>query len=117
YIYAPSTNEGQLTSGSPFASLDAMCSGNTIFCNSDRDGKFNLYAYAPVSKKTTQVTHNRDWDVRWPSADNQNKIIYERDGELEVMDVASKKANKLSIFVPDDGINKRKRQSSVANRI
>ncbi|PYS89316.1 MAG: peptidase S41, partial [Acidobacteria bacterium] len=117
YIYDLSTNDAQLISDSPFASRDAMWIGNTIFYNSDRDGKFNLYAYDPVSKKTTQVTHNRDWDVRWPSSDNQNKIIYERDGELEVMDVASKKANKLSIFVPDDGINKRKRQASVANRI
>ena len=117
YIYDLSTNDAQLISDSPFASRDAMWIGNTIYYNSDRDGKFNLYAYDPGSKKTTQVTHNRDWDVRWPSSDNQNKIIYERDGELEVMDVASKRANKLSVFVPDDGINKRKRQASVANRI
>ena len=38
-----------------------------IYYNSDKDGKFNLYAYDTGSGKTTQVTKNRDWDIRWPS--------------------------------------------------
>ncbi|MEO6654870.1 MAG: S41 family peptidase, partial [Pyrinomonadaceae bacterium] len=83
----------------------------------DKDGKFNLYAYDTASGKTAQVTKNRDWDIRWPSSDDQNHIVYERDGELEVMDVSSKKTTKLAITVPDDGINKRRRQVSVANQI
>ncbi|MGH9818662.1 MAG: S41 family peptidase, partial [Pyrinomonadaceae bacterium] len=88
-----------------------------IYYNSDKDGKFNLYAYDTASAKTTQITKNRDWDIRWPSSDDQGRIIYERDGELEIMDVASKRTTKLSINVPDDGVNKRKRQVSVANLI
>ena len=117
YIYDLNTNDAQLISDSPFASRDAMWIGNTIYYNSDKDGKFNLYAYDPGSKKTVQVTRFRDWDVRWPSSDEQSRIIYEREGELEVMDVGSKKTTRLSITVPDDGINKRPRQASVANRI
>ena len=117
YIYDLKTSDAKLISDSPFASRDSMWIGSTIYYNSDKDGKFNLYAYDPASGKTTQVTRNRDWDVRWPSSDEQGKIVYERDGELEVMDIASKKANKLNILVPDDGINKRKRQASVANRV
>jgi tricorn protease len=117
YIYDVATADAQLISDSPFASRDAMWIGDTIFYNSDRDGKFNLYAYEPASKKTTQVTRFRDWDVRWPSSDDQGRIIYERNGELEVLDVASKKAVRLEIMVPDDGVNKRPRQASVANRI
>ncbi|HEV8590810.1 MAG TPA: hypothetical protein VGQ55_01805, partial [Pyrinomonadaceae bacterium] len=117
YIYDLTTNDATLISDSPFASRDAMWIGDTIYYNTDRDGKFNLWAYDPGSKKTTQVTKNRDWDIRWPSSDDQGKIVYERNGELEVMDVGSKKTQKLSINVPDDGINKRPRQTSVANRI
>ena len=117
YIYDLKTNDAQLISDSPFASRDAMWIGDTIFYNTDRDGKFNLWAYDPGSKKTTQITKNRDWDIRWPSSDDQSKIVYERNGELELFDVGSKKASRISITVPDDGINKRPRQTSVANRI
>jgi tricorn protease len=117
YVYDLKTNDTQLISDSPFASRDAMWIGNTVYYNSDRDGKFNIYAYDTGTRKTTQVTRNRDWDIRWPSSDDQGKIVYERDGELEVMDLGSKRSTKLSITVPDDGINKRRRQVSVANRI
>ncbi|MBK8302459.1 MAG: hypothetical protein IPK98_03235 [Chloracidobacterium sp.] len=41
-----------------------MWIGNTVYYNSDKDGKFNLYAYDTTSSnKTTQVTKNRDWDI------------------------------------------------------
>src|SRR5687767_9265800 len=106
YIYDLRTSDAQLISDSPFASRDAIWIGNVIYYNTDRDGKFNLWSYDTASKRTTQVTKNRDWDVRWPASDEQGRIIYERNGELEVLDLDSKKATKLSITVPDDGINK-----------
>ena len=117
YIYDLKTSDAQLISDSPFASRDAMWIGDTIYYNTDKDGKFNLWAYDPGSKKTTQITKNRDWDIRWPSSDEQARVIYERNGELEILDLQSRRAHKLSITVPDDGINKRPRQASVANRI
>ncbi len=117
YIYDLATNDVKLISDSPRASRDAMWIGNTIYYNSDKDGKFNLYAYDTATAKTSQITKNRDWDIRWPSSDNQKHIIYERDGELEIMDVGSKRTNKLAINVPDDGVNKRRRQAFVGNQI
>ena len=117
YIYDLKTNDAQLISDNPRAARDAMWIGDAIYYNSDKDGKFNLYAYDTSSAKTTQVTKNRDWDIRWPSSDHQGRIVYERDGELEILDVASKRTNKLAINVPDDGLNKRKRQVSVAGLI
>lgn len=117
YIYDLATADVKLISDSPRSCRDAMWIGNTVYYNSDKDGKFNLWAYDTASGKTTQVTKNRDWDIRWPSSDDKDRIIYERDGELEVMDVGSKKATRLSITVPDDGINKRKRQVSVGGQI
>ena len=117
YIYDLKTNDAQLISDSPFASRDAMWIGDAVIYNTDKDGKFNLWAYDPGSKKTTQVTKHRDWDIRWPSSDDRSQIVYERNGELEILDVASKKASKISIVVPDDGVNKRPRQVNVANRI
>lgn len=117
YIYDLQTNDAQLISDTPFASRDAMWIGGTIYYNTDRDGKFNLWAYDPASRKTVQVTKFRDWDIRWPSSDDQERIVYERNGELEIFNVKSRRSSKLSITVPDDGINKRPRQTSVVNRI
>ncbi len=117
YIYDVSSGDATKISDSPRSCRDAMWIGSTIYYNSDKDGKFNLYAYDTGSGKTTQVTHNRDWDIRWPSSDSQGKIVYERDGELETFDVASRKATHISITVPDDGNYKRRRQVSVGNMI
>jgi tricorn protease len=117
YIYDLKTNDAQKISDSPRAARDAMWIGGTIYYNSDKDGKFNLYAYNTGNARTTQVTTNKDWDIRWPSSDDQSKIVYERDGELEIFDVGSKKATKLTINVPNDGINRRNRQVSVGGLI
>ncbi|MEO7539832.1 MAG: S41 family peptidase, partial [Pyrinomonadaceae bacterium] len=117
YIYDLKTNDAKLISDSPRSSRDAMWLGKTIYYNSDKDGKFNLYAYDTASGKTAQVTSNRDWDIRWPSSDGRDRIIYERDGELEIFDTGAKRADKLSIYAADDGINKRRRQVNAANYI
>lgn len=117
YIYDLKTNGARLISDGPRASRDAMWIGDAVYYNSDKDGKFNLYEYDTDSGKTAQITKNRDWDIRWPSSDDQGRIIYERDGEIEILAVDSKKATKLNITVPDDGIHKRRRQVSVANQI
>jgi tricorn protease len=74
YIYDLTTNDVKLISDNPRACRDAMWIGGTVYYNSDKDGKFNLYAYDTGSGKTTQVTRNRDWDIRWPSADEQGRI-------------------------------------------
>jgi tricorn protease len=117
YVYDLATADAVKISEGPRASRDAMWIGNTVYYSSDKDGKFNLYAYETGSKTTTQVTKNRDWDIRWPSSDNDKRIVYERNGELEVFDVESKRATKLSITVPNDGVNRRRRQVSVSNLI
>jgi tricorn protease len=117
YIYDIASNDVKLISDTQRATRDPMWLGGTIYYNSDKDGKFNLYAYDVSSAKTAQVTRNRDWDIRWPSSDERSRIIYERDGELEIYDTAAKRSTKLNILVPDDGINRRKRQVSVANLI
>ncbi len=117
YIYDLATSDALKISADPHAARDAMWVGDTIYYNTDRDGKFNLWSYNTKDKKTVQVTKNRDWDIRWPSSDGGERIVYERDGELEIFNIASKKAVKLTINVPDDGSNRRRRTVNVANLI
>jgi tricorn protease len=117
YIYDIKTNDARRITDSPRPSRDPMWIGNTIYFNSDRDGHFNLYAYDVAAGKTTPLTHNTKWDVRWPASDDEGRIIYELDGELQILDVKSKKATPIAITVPDDGLNRRPNQIPVARYV
>src|SRR5205814_8656400 len=70
-----------------------------------------------ASGRTVQVTHSKVWDLRWPSSDHQGRIVYELDGELQVLETKSGKAAAISISVPDDGLARRPSRVSAANNI
>ena len=63
------------------------------------------------------MTRNTVWDVRWPASDRERRIVYELDGELQVLDVKTGKNTPISVHVPDDGINRRPSYISAANHI
>ncbi len=117
YIFDLQNSATTLISEGPRASRDPMWIGDTIYYNSDRDGRFNLYAYHVPSAKTSQVTTGKLWDVRWPSSDSANRIVYELNGELQVFDTRNRKSTALSISVPDDGLARRPSRVSAANNI
>ncbi len=117
FIFDLKTNDARRITDHARADRDPMWIGNTVYFNSDRDGKFNLYAYDTAKAATTQLTTNKVWDVRWPSSDHQNRIVYELDGELQILDTKSKKNTPLSITVPDDALNRRPSRVSAANLI
>jgi len=114
YIYDLATNDAKKISEGVRPWRDAMWIGDKIFFNSDKDGKFNLYSYDVASGKTTPSTSFKDWEVRWASSDDQSRIVYERNGELEIYDTKSNKPTKLNINVPDDGVYKRPRNVNAA---
>ena len=117
YIFDTETHSAKRITIGPRASRDPMWVGKQIYYNSDSDGHFNLYAYDTVTGKTTQVTSNTTWDVRWPSTDREGRIVYELNGELQVLDIGTRKSVPISVRVPDDGVNRRPRYVSAANLI
>lgn len=117
YIFNLSNNAAKRITEGPRATRDAMWIGDTIYFNSDRDGHFNLYAYSISNGKTSQITTNRTWDLRWPSSDNENQIVYELNGELQVLDTRTKKSTAISINVPDEGNARRPSRVPAANLI
>ena len=117
YIFNLNTSSAKRITEGPRPTRDAMWIGDTIFFNSDRDGHFNLYAYSTSNGKTTQVTSNRPWDVRWPSSDNEGQIVYELNGELQVLDARSRKSTPISITVPDEGNARRPSRVAAGNLI
>jgi tricorn protease len=117
YIFDTETHAAKLISEGPRASRDPMWIGKEIYYDSDKDGHFNIYAYDTASGKTRQITQYTVWDVRWPSTDRQQRIVYELDGELQVLDVKTGKSTHVSVRVPDDGVNRRPSYVSAANLI
>ena len=117
YIFDLRTLDAKKISDSPRPSRDPMWIGNTIYFNSDRDGHFNLYSYDVSNGRTTPVTTHKPWDVRWPSASREGRIVYELNGELRVFDTKGKKDAAISINVPDDGLARRPSRIQVANFI
>ena len=117
YIFDLKTNSAKRITEGPRATRDAMWVGDTIFFNSDRDGHFNLYAYNVASGRTSKVTNNQPWDVRWPSSDNENQIVYELNGELQVLDARTKRSTPISINVPDEGNARRPSRVFAGNLI
>ncbi len=117
YTFDLKTNNTKRITEGPRATRDPMWIGDTIYYDSDRDGHFNLYAYNVGSGKTAQVTHSKQWDLRWPSSDHEGRIVYEMSGELQVLDAKSGKTTPISITVPDDGLARRPSRVSAANNI
>jgi tricorn protease len=100
-----------------FTHRDPMWIGSNIYYDSDRDGKLNLYSYDPASGATQRLTHNIELDLRWPSTDHKNQIVYELGGELNIYEINAGKSRHVSIEVPDDGVRMRPSQVSAANDI
>jgi tricorn protease len=101
----------------PRTDRDPMWIGDAIFFNSDRTGVFNLFRYDIATRQTTQLTHFKDWDVRWPSADAEGQIVYESDGELRLYDTRDGRDRALVIAVPADATTTRPQTVNAADNI
>ncbi|MDH3815747.1 MAG: S41 family peptidase [Acidobacteriota bacterium] len=96
---------------------DPMWIGDKVYFASDRDDRLNLYSFDPASGAVEQITDSDLWDVRWPSTDNQSRIVYELDGQLHILDINTGADQAIVVTVPDDGLWKRPRRISVADNI
>ena len=117
YIFDLNTFDVKKIAGSKRTERDPMWIGDAIYFVSDRDGTLNVYAYDIKSDNVQKVTQSNIWDVRWPSSDNKGKIVYELNGELQILNVATKEDVKISITVPDDGLAKRPSRYSAEKNI
>ena len=96
---------------------DPMWIGDTIYFASDRDDRLNIYSFDPASGAVEQITNSDLWDVRWPSTDNESRIVYELDGQLHILDVTTGEDSAIVVTVPDDGLWKRPRRVSVSGDV
>ena len=91
---------------------------NTIYFLSDRDEnkKNNIWAYDVTTKQLREVTHFTDYDIKWPSL-GPNDIVFEKGGELFLLDLASEKTHAVDIKVPADLPEDRQQLKNLAGLI
>lgn len=75
--------------------------GDRIYFLSDKDYTTNIYTYDPKSKSIDQLTNFKGTDVK-SLAGFKNKLIYERDGFLNTLDLNTNKSTQLEIDVIGD---------------
>lgn len=117
YIFDLKTHAAEKITDDPRSHRDPMWIGGKIYYASDKDDTLNLYVYDPATKKTEQVTHSNKWDLRWPSTDHKNQIVYEMAGELNILDTRTGESKHISIDVPTDALAMRPSRVSAARQI
>jgi tricorn protease len=117
YIFDIESHELERVTDHPRADRDPMWIGGKVYFSSDRDGKNNLYAFDTLTRVTEQLTEHDLWDVRWPSDDGNDRIVYELNGELQIFDIQADQSRAVSIYVPDDGLHSRPARVSAADLV
>jgi len=75
--------------------------GNAIYFLSDRDRTSNIWSYTPGSGELKQVTTYTGSDIKWLSGFG-NKLAFERDGYLHLLDLSSNDSRQLAITIIAD---------------
>jgi tricorn protease len=116
YIYNFETNMEENITNFKGSDRMPMWIGNTVYFVSDRDGFLNIYAYNTGGKEITQLTSHKDYDVLRASA-RKDKIVYEKGGEIWILDINSKKNSEINITINADAPETRPYIQNLADNI
>jgi tricorn protease len=85
-----------------------MWHGSKVYYVSDagENHHLNVWVHDVDDGTNRQVTHHRDYDVRWPSIgpgpDGQGEIVYQLGPELRLLDLESERSEAVSVTIPGD---------------
>ncbi len=77
---------------------------DAIYFASDRDLKLNIYKYDIPTKKLTQMTHHKTFDVMWPSGEN-GQLVYENGGQLFKLNLETGEEERVVVNIHFDNPN------------
>lgn len=117
YVFDLESKKATAIDNSVRTERDPMWIGENLCFASDRGGRLNLYRYDRDTKTTEALTDHTEWDVRWPSSDEQSRIVFEIDGVLAIYDLKTGQEKRLSITVPSDGLAMRPSRHSAEKNI
>ena len=80
-----------------------MWAVNKIYFASEREGISNIYSYDYRTREITKVTHHQIDGVQWPSIGNdRNKIVYENEGRLWLLNTALGQYKEVKVEISTD---------------
>jgi tricorn protease len=80
-----------------------MWHGDTIYYNSDKSGRLQIWAHDTKTGQKRQVTDHKEYDVKNPSL-GPDAIVYENGGWLYVLDLATEKTRKVTVSLRSDNV-------------
>lgn len=89
--------------------------GNVYFVSDEANEEYNLYTF--VNGKKTQLTRFGTSIKRPFASANGQKVVFEKDYQVYVYDVASKKSDKLNISIFRNNVLSKEQDFDVKNRI
>jgi len=118
WIYDFKTKETLNITNNDAQDIIPMWFDDKVYFLSDRDEnkRMNLFSYDFNSKETIQHTNFTDFDIKFPSINN-NLIVFEHAGYIYVFDASSNSYNKVAITINEDFTNNRPELISVKNDI
>lgn len=101
WIYDFNTKKTENITNNKSQDIMPIWFGTKIYFISDRDRTMNLFCYDITTKETKKVTNFTEYDIKFPSA-GDNCIVFENGGYIYVFDLATQKAEKVTIKIADD---------------
>lgn len=92
--------------------------GDMVYFLSDQDKnmRLNIWKYNTNTKEFSQLTQFKDFDIGYMAA-GPSDIVFDKGGELYLMDLATEKFEKLSVHVVSDLSVEMSRSVDVSSRI
>lgn len=81
--------------------IHPLWTASGLYFLSDRSSCMNVWHYNLTDRKLTQVTEFKDSDIKWLDG-NQEKLVYERNGLLWMLNPASGQLTQLNIKITGD---------------
>ncbi len=106
WVYDFETKKIENVTNNPAQDIIPMWAGNKIYFISDRDSRMNLFVYNLDTKETKKLTEFTDFDIKFPSL-GDNAIVFENGGYIYKMDLATEKAEKVTIYINEDFVSGR----------
>ncbi|MCP4259586.1 MAG: hypothetical protein GY774_19055 [Planctomycetes bacterium] len=100
-----------------------MWQGRKIYYLSDAGAhhRLNIWCYDLESKEGRQITHFKDYDVKWPSngpgPDGKGEIIFEYNARLYLLDLATEQSTPVNISIPGARPKLRPIRKNVSGRV
>jgi tricorn protease len=101
WIYDFDTKQTTNITNNPAQDIEPMWAGNKIYFVSDRDRRMNLFSYDLTTKETKKITDFKDYDIKFASP-GDNAIVFENGGYIYKVDLATGKAEKITIYINED---------------